>query len=76
MQHKKTLTRSSLKLDKLVNDRKFIKLDSFAAYSTEFEIIDFVSRIKRLKSHEAQSEINKKNEYLSVVKQKMKLANS
>ncbi len=43
-----------------MKDRKFIKLDSFAADSTEFGRFDFVSRIKRLKSHEAQSEINEK----------------
>ena len=45
-------------MDKLVTDRKFIKWDSFAAYSTEFGRFDFVSRIKRLSSHEAQREIN------------------
>jgi len=55
MQHKKTSTRSSLKLDKLVTDRNNKKSDSFAAYSTEF---DFV--FKRPRSHEAQSEINEK----------------
>ena len=35
-------------------------MDSFAAYSTEFGRFDFGSRIKRLRSHEAQSEINGK----------------
>ncbi len=48
MFHKKKFTGTCLKMDKLVTDRKFIKLDSFAADSTEF---DFV--FKRLRSHQA-----------------------
>ncbi len=58
MFHKKAFTGASLKLDKLVTDRKSKKSDSFASYSTEFGIFDFVSSIKRLRSDEAQSEIN------------------
>ncbi len=53
-----TFTGTYSKLDKLVNHRKFIKLDSFAADSTECGRFDFGSRIMRLRSHEAQSEIN------------------
>ncbi len=58
MFHKKTFTGTSLKLDKLVTDRKSKKSDPFAAFSTEFGIFDFVSSIKRLRRDEAQSEIN------------------